>query len=134
LKRRKFFSLTLFSFIFTAFLSVFHKVFAQEIENNFYKLGSLTDLEENGFLLNENLEIGAVLVILKEDNSLIAIEPTCTHMGCLVEWNKQENLFICPCHNSKFQEDGKVVEGLAISDLPIYQVKIENNTVFVANQ
>ncbi|WP_324282122.1 Rieske (2Fe-2S) protein [Cyanobacterium aponinum UTEX 3221] len=134
MKRRKFFSLTLFSFIFTAFLPVFHKVFAQETENNFYKLGSLTDLEENGFLLNENLEIGAVLVILKEDNSLIAIEPTCTHMGCLVEWNKQENLFICPCHNSKFQEDGKVVEGLAISDLPIYQVKIENNTVFVANQ
>lgn len=94
----------------------------------------MTDLEENGFLLNEDLEIGAVLVILKEDNSLIAIEHTCTHMGCLVEWNKQENLFICPCHNSKFQEDGKVVEGLAISDLPIYQVKIENNTVFVANQ
>ncbi|AFZ53734.1 Rieske (2Fe-2S) protein [Cyanobacterium aponinum UTEX 3222] len=134
MKRRRFFSLTLFSFIFTTFLPVFHKVFAQETENNFYKLGSLTDLEENGFLLNENLEIGAVLVILKEDNSLIAIEPTCTHMGCLVEWNKQENLFICPCHNSKFQEDGKVVEGLAISDLPIYQVKIENNTVFVANQ
>ncbi|MTF40671.1 ubiquinol-cytochrome c reductase iron-sulfur subunit [Cyanobacterium aponinum] len=134
MKRRRFFSLTLFSFIFTTFLPVFHKVFAQKTENNFYKLGSLTDLEENGFLLNENLEIGAVLVILKEDNSLIAIEPTCTHMGCLVEWNKQENLFICPCHNSKFQEDGKVVEGLAISDLPIYQVKIENNTVFVANQ
>ncbi|WP_330204538.1 Rieske (2Fe-2S) protein [Cyanobacterium sp. Dongsha4] len=134
MKRRNLFSLTILSFFFTIFTPIFNKIYAQETNSSFYELGSLSDLEKNGFLLNEDLEIGAVLVILKEDNSLIAIEPTCTHMGCLVEWNKQENLFICPCHNSKFQEDGKVVEGLAISDLPIYQVKVENNTVFVANQ
>lgn len=134
MKRRNLFSLTILSFFFTIFTPIFNKTYAQETNSSFYELGSLSDLEKNGFLLNEDLEIGAVLVILKEDNSLIAIEPTCTHMGCLVEWNKQENLFICPCHNSKFQEDGKVVEGLAVSDLPIYRVKVENNTVFVANQ
>ena len=83
-------------------------------------------------LLNEDLEIGAVLVRLTEDGSLIAVDPTCTHAGCLVEWDSQEKALTCPCHGSKFRQTGELISGLASFDLTKYQVKIEGKTILVA--
>ena len=83
--------------------------------------------------LNEDLEIGPVLVKETIDNSLIAIDPTCTHAGCFVEWEDTENAFVCPCHQSKFEQDGTLIEGLAISDLIKYELKVESDIIWVAS-
>lgn len=104
-----------------------------ESELEFYPVGSVNELKTQGFLLNEDLEIGAVLVRLTDNGSLIAVDPTCTHAGCLVEWDTQAQALICPCHGSKFQATGELIEGLAPIDLTKYQVKIDADTVFVAN-
>lgn len=37
----------------------------------------------------------------------------CTHMGCALRWNTQERTWDCPCHGSKFAENGKVLENPA---------------------
>ena len=37
----------------------------------------------------------------------------CTHLGCVVPWNSAENKFICPCHGSQYNNQGKVVRGPA---------------------
>jgi cytochrome b6-f complex iron-sulfur subunit len=42
-----------------------------------------------------------------------AINATCTHLGCVVPWNKAANKFCCPCHGSQYDENGKVVRGPA---------------------
>lgn len=47
----------------------------------------------------------------------------CTHMKCTLNWNKAEKSWDCPCHGSRFNYDGKVIEGCAIQDLPTYQPK-----------
>ncbi|WP_421385023.1 FAD-dependent oxidoreductase [Bacillus salacetis] len=39
------------------------------------------------------------------------VDTTCTHMGCEVEWNNGERSWDCPCHGSRFQYDGQVIEG-----------------------
>jgi glycine/D-amino acid oxidase-like deaminating enzyme/nitrite reductase/ring-hydroxylating ferredoxin subunit len=53
-----------------------------------------------------------------EAGSLEIRSATCTHMGCVVEWNQAEQTWDCPCHGSRFETDGTVLAGPAGSPLP----------------
>jgi glycine/D-amino acid oxidase-like deaminating enzyme/nitrite reductase/ring-hydroxylating ferredoxin subunit len=59
------------------------------------------------------------------DNRLHVCSAACTHMDCIVAFNKAERSWDCPCHGSRFTIDGKVIEGPAIYDLPQRQIKSE---------
>jgi glycine/D-amino acid oxidase-like deaminating enzyme/nitrite reductase/ring-hydroxylating ferredoxin subunit len=52
-----------------------------------------------------------------DDGKLTKRSAYCTHMGCLVRWNRAERTWDCPCHGSRFQPDGSVLGGPAESDL-----------------
>jgi Rieske Fe-S protein len=43
---------------------------------------------------------------------------TCPHLGCIVHWNSAEHTWDCPCHGSRFDCRGKVINGPANTDLP----------------
>lgn len=44
---------------------------------------------------------------------LIKKEQKCTHMGCALEWNVQEESWDCPCHGSRYTKEGNIIDGPA---------------------
>ncbi|WP_207432075.1 FAD-dependent oxidoreductase [Sabulibacter ruber] len=58
-----------------------------------------------------------------ESGKLHVVSAVCTHMACLVHFNKAEKSWDCPCHGSRFGVDGKVLEGPAYLDLSRMQDK-----------
>jgi glycine/D-amino acid oxidase-like deaminating enzyme/nitrite reductase/ring-hydroxylating ferredoxin subunit len=53
-----------------------------------------------------------------QEGSLHAVSPVCTHLRCQVTFNDAERTWDCPCHGSRFDVDGHVLEGPAVKDLP----------------
>ena len=51
------------------------------------------------------------------------VSAICTHMKCVVNWNAGEQTWDCPCHGSRFNYDGRVIEGCAYRDLPTLSEK-----------
>ena len=48
------------------------------------------------------------------------ISPTakrCSHLGCALKWNKHEHTWDCPCHGSRFEKDGHVIDNPATKDI-----------------
>ena len=41
----------------------------------------------------------------------------CPHLGCALRWNAQEHTWYCPCHGSRFTENGKLIDNPATGDL-----------------
>lgn len=44
-------------------------------------------------------------------------EKRCPHMGCALKWNKEERSWDCPCHGSRFTENGELIDNPASGDI-----------------
>ena len=52
-----------------------------------------------------------------DDGQLRAVSAICTHLGCVVNFNAAERSWDCPCHGSRFDLDGSVLNGPAVRGL-----------------
>ncbi|MGB8065971.1 MAG: Rieske 2Fe-2S domain-containing protein [Candidatus Sulfotelmatobacter sp.] len=71
-----------------------------------YPLGSVT------------IDVNSGIYIIHSDEGYFSLSAVCTHLGCMTAWKPELNLIACPCHGSKFQENGKKIEGPAPRPLP----------------
>lgn len=73
------------------------------------------------------IEIDNKKVAVYHDNAgqMKACSAICTHMGCVVHFNKAEKSWDCPCHASRFDTNGCIIEGPALTPLPVVNIKEE---------
>ena len=60
------------------------------------------------------------LLINAADAAVNLIRPTkprCPHLGCALRWNKMEHSWDCPCHGSRFDRNGAVLNNPATDDM-----------------
>jgi len=72
---------------------------------------------------------GRFYLVRLEDGGFLALDRTCTHLGCTVPWRAEQGLFACPCHASTFDITGEVLGPPAPRPLDRYPVRIENGIV-----
>jgi glycine/D-amino acid oxidase-like deaminating enzyme/nitrite reductase/ring-hydroxylating ferredoxin subunit len=61
---------------------------------------------------------GRYLAVHRDDSGqLHALSARCTHLGCLVGWNRADRTWECPCHGSQFAADGTLLQGPATHPL-----------------
>jgi Rieske Fe-S protein len=61
---------------------------------------------------------GQKLAVYRDDDGIPhMVSAVCTHMKCIVNWNQSEKTWDCPCHGSRFDTDGNVIEGPAFDTL-----------------
>lgn len=74
---------------------------------------------------------GAILVEHNSDNTFKTISGICTHQGCIVSGFDGTD-FVCPCHGSKYDSNGNVIQGPAITKLGDYSSRVENNSLIIS--
>jgi cytochrome b6-f complex iron-sulfur subunit len=74
---------------------------------------------------------GQFYLVRLGDGGFLALSRRCTHLGCTVPWVAEQNRFVCPCHASMFDISGAVSKSPAPRPLDLFDVRIENNRVYV---
>jgi cytochrome b6-f complex iron-sulfur subunit len=69
-------------------------------------------------------------LLIHAENGFSALSLTCTHLGCTLEQDAQG--FACPCHNSRFDAEGRITHGPAAKSLIALQIEIlEDSTLLL---
>lgn len=71
------------------------------------------------------------IFLVNQKNSIIALSPVCTHLGCFVNFDKTLNEFTCPCHGGRYDIEGNVIAGPPKEALHRLPVKMENGRIFI---
>ncbi len=85
--------------------------------------------------LGEGKEIvfgGTPAIILNvKGMGYLALSRVCTHLGCLVEYNKETNRFICPCHAGTFNIEGNVISGPPPKPLEKLPLDVQGDNIII---
>ena len=135
MKRRRFLGILLAVLGSTAFGSLAYplvRFFAPPARGEKAKVISI---KKSDIRLGEAREIvlndKPVIVINRYGRGFIALSKVCTHLGCLVEYDKGLRKLICPCHAGTFDLEGNVLSGPPPRPLPAVPLKVEGDFVIV---
>jgi cytochrome b6-f complex iron-sulfur subunit len=70
-------------------------------------------------------------VVRTEAERVIALSAVCTHMRCILGYDRERRGFVCPCHDGRFDLAGNVLSGPPPRALPTYAVSVRAGEVFV---
>lgn len=102
---------------------------ASKVELNNPTLFKTKISRQTGWIVNET-EL-SIYVLTENGRDYVAMSNICTHLGCRVRWIADQNQFFCPCHNAVFNKEGEVVDGPPPRPLNRYEVKLEEDQLYI---
>jgi len=73
-----------------------------------------------------------VIVANTGGNTFVAVAQACTHAGCSIGYNFNQNDFVCPCHGGTFDTNGNVTSGPPPAPLKKYTVSKNGNILTIS--
>lgn len=73
-----------------------------------------------------------MIVMRLEGDAFRVLSAKCTHLGCVVRWDNDEQQLRCPCHGSRFSDSGKVTKGPAKAPLKEYATQMFGTKLQIA--
>lgn len=100
---------------------------------------AVADQIKPGSSLNLKTPSGQPMVVMRQgeqgtEADFVALSGVCPHLGCMVNWEPQNNRFFCPCHNGAFDPSGNATQGpphASHQTLSRFPLKVENGLLFV---
>src|SRR5512143_992496 len=89
-----------------------------------------TALASTGTLALVQTTGGDVLVARTAADTFVALSAGCTHQACEITGFSGQD-YVCPCHGSRFDSSGRVVNGPAVTPLPQFQTQFNNDVLTI---
>ena len=70
-------------------------------------------------------------VVRTDATRVIALSAVCTHVRCIIGYDRERRGFVCPCHDGRFDLAGNVLSGPPPRALPTYAVSVRAGEVYV---
>jgi cytochrome b6-f complex iron-sulfur subunit len=70
-------------------------------------------------------------VVRLDASRVVALSAVCTHVRCIVGFDRERKALVCPCHDGRFDLAGNVLSGPPPRALPTYEVSVRAGEVFV---
>src|SRR5262245_35088600 len=90
---------------------------------------TLSVMRTDGY--REALEQRTIFLVKTGDAEVAAFDATCTHLGCLVAWDAQGQVFKCPCHGGVYDRTGAVKDGPPPDPLVKVATRVDGDRVLV---
>jgi cytochrome b6-f complex iron-sulfur subunit len=89
----------------------------------------LEEIPLNGYKVVRHL--GAPYIVVRLPDRIHALNAICTHLGCIVYYDKEINQPACPCHAGFFDLNGNVISGPPPSPLPKAEVQVKGSNIVI---
>jgi cytochrome b6-f complex iron-sulfur subunit len=86
-----------------------------------FRAGSAADYTEGTVRFNREQRA----YVIGGAGGVYALSAVCTHLGCITRFLSDESVIACPCHGSRFDLEGNVVQGPAPRPLPWLEVQTD---------
>jgi len=71
------------------------------------------------------------IVINTRDKGFVALSKVCTHLGCLVDYDRSNRRLLCPCHAGVYTLEGTVVSGPPPRPLKKFPLRVEGEDIVI---
>lgn len=75
--------------------------------------------------------LGKPHIVIRLPEAIHALNAVCTHLGCIVYWDREKKTIPCPCHDAFFDLNGNVLKGPPPRPLPKATAKIVGDKIIV---